>query len=320
MPDRIKIVTNKEEMKEGLFGQVILFAFEVLPYLYSKSIYPEWDIKSDLYGLAPDHTVIPGVLDLAYIPPPGRCKQIQLKRLLGTHAGVLGNDWLYMNELWNAYFKIPERIHARAKGIVDPDNSLGLHYRGTDKNTSIKNPVTQSDMLILTKDFVRRHNDIKSIFVASDESSLAGKVKERFPSLSVISLGPVGFHKSEIPSREKADRALLDCLLLSRCRYMLKCSSALSGFAKVLNPKLEAWRVAACELYADVPYFPDAYIPRFESDDPECRLILERIMETDWLNNADVRRRYEKPFRTKSRYPWWARLRRRIQYTLLNQW
>src|SRR5271157_2949499 len=64
-----------------------------------------------------------------------------------------------------------------------------------------------------------------------------------------------------------AKDAILDCLSLARCRYVLKCMSALSGFAKVLNPDLEVYRVAAMKQ----DWFPDAYIPPHRSQDKAVR-------------------------------------------------
>jgi hypothetical protein len=91
---------------------------------------------------------------------------------------------------------------------------------------------------------------------------------------------------------------------------VLKCSSALSGFAKVLNPRLEAYRVSASKLFTDIPYFPEAYIPRLTSQDPECRGILERQFAGDWLDDPSGGVRFKRPFRTQSRYRASARLRK----------
>ena len=313
------IVTRNGEMKEGLFGQIALFVLEVLPYLHSHQVFPGWRIRSALYG-DKCGVVVPGALELAYDPPEAPSYEINLLRLMGVHDSVLGNDWEYLNSLWASYFRVPPRVIAQADSMGNLGTSLGLHYRGTDKNASITHPVSQDDMLTLANDWLKRHSSIGSIFVATDEPLFVDRVRCAFPERTVVNGGPVECHKQTASTQEKADRAVLDCVLLSRCCCVLKCSSALSGFAKVLNPDLEIYRVAACELYSDVPYFPDAYIPKLESDDPGCSTILDRTLQNDWTENASAVAKYDRPFRYMPRYGPLTRLRRRLQFQLHGQW
>jgi hypothetical protein len=106
-------------------------------------------------------------------------------------------------------------------------------------------------------------------------------------------LGEVGFHKADTQIGElsaKGDRAMLDCVLLSRCRAVLITSSALSAFAKILNPELEIYRVAASKRFEDIPYFPVAYIPRYVSSSPEISAVVDRLMADDWTQDSDADR------------------------------
>jgi len=313
-----RIASNPDDLEEGLFGQVLLWVFELLPWLAAHDVAPDWRIRSLLYGEAPDRLVLPGVFDLAD-PPPARVtltRSLLWARVWHTH--VLGGDWDGVHALWRRFFKVPARIEARADAVGLPPGTLGLHYRGTDKNrqTIDTNAVAVEDFLALAAAFLGEHPDVRSMFVASDEPGVQAAAAARFAHLDVRSLGDVPFHKAGTPADwpGKADRALLDCVLLSRCRYVLKCSSALSGFAKVLNPALECYRVAACKMFADIPYFPDAYVPRLVLRDPAAQAILARQFEGDWLDDAAAVARWSTPFVARPRHGPGRRLINALKY------
>ncbi len=283
-----RIASAPDDLEEGLFGQVLLWTFEILPWLDARGLRPEWDIRSRLYGAAPERRVLPGVFDAVGPAPVHATRAVSLlwARVLNVH--VLGGDWAGTHALWTRFFRVPARIEARADAFGLAPRTLGLHYRGTDKNqaTIDTNPVAADDFIALAAAFLARRPELDAIFVASDEPGMRERVAARFPALRVTGLGDVPFHKAgEADGPGKADRALLDCVLLSRCGAVLKCSSALSGFAKVLNPALECYRVAACKFWADIPYFPDAYIPRLELDDAAAHAILARQFAGDWLED-----------------------------------
>jgi len=300
------IASNPQDLEEGLFGQVLLWVFELLPWLAERGIQPDWRIHCLLYQDGTGAPVLPGVFDLAHAPP---ARVTRLRSLLWArvwHTSALGGDWAGVHALWARYFKVPARIEAQADAVGLPTGCLGLHFRGTDKNLQAidTNAVSVADFLTLVEAFLAEHPQVRSLFVASDEPGVRTLTAQRFPQLEVHGLGDVPFHKAGVPAAcpGKADRALLDCVLLSRCRYVLKCSSALSGFAKVLNPRLESYRVSACKMFADVPYFPDAYVPRLALRDPVASAILERQFRGDWLDDPQAVARWGRPFVGRPRY------------------
>lgn len=300
------IASDAHDLEEGLFGQVLLWVFELLPWLAERGIQPDWRIHCLLYDEGDGAPVLPGVFDLAHAPPARVTRVRSLLWARVWHTSALGGDWAGVHALWTRYFKVPTRIEAEADALGLPPDCLGLHFRGTDKNlqTIDTNAVSIVDFLTLAEAFLAEHPQVRSLFVASDEPGVRTLVAQRFPQLEVHGLGDVRFHKAGAPAAYpgKADRALLDCVLLSRCRYVLKCSSALSGFAKVLNPQLESYRVSACKMFADVPYFPDAYVPRLALRDPAASAILERQFRGDWLDDARAVARWGQPFVARRRY------------------
>ncbi|HOE44139.1 MAG TPA: hypothetical protein PLB25_21290, partial [Rhodoferax sp.] len=238
----------------------------------------------------------------------GSFQGLNLLDLRAQQAVTLGNDWDYVSKLWKKYFRLPGRVIQRADEFPPLDHALGLHYRGTDKNKSLgeTNFVSEDDFLALAKDFVATHPEIKTIFVATDENAFVEQVRPQHPGLDIFNSGRVTHHKDLLSENNfaKGDHALLDCLLLSRCQYLLKSQSALSGFAKVLNPRLEAYRVSANKLAAwnwSIPYFPDAYLPMLSSQNPACQKILARLCAGDWTEHKGMQRKFGKLFKYKNR-------------------
>lgn len=283
-----RIVAKAGELQEGLFGQVILYIAEILPYLAERKILPEWDIRSTIYGSEPDFKLIPGLLDLAY-QPGAPTSILHLRKIRARHASRLGNNWHDIHRLWSSYFSVPDRILAEADAMGDLSEVLGVHYRGTDKLAALwdTNPVSHADFLAIVRDFLKRRPDLKRILLASDDNDVLPFLQSHL-AIDIIHLGAVESHRiaEDLVSdrRRRGERALLDCVLLSRCSAVVKTSSALSGFAKVLRPDLEIYRCAASKKFTDIPYFPVAYIPKYQSDNPEIRDLLDRLMTGDWLS------------------------------------
>jgi hypothetical protein len=287
----ILIEAKPEEMYDGLFGQVLLWIFEILPFLHERQIFPEWRIQAAYYGRESDGLVIPGVLDLAYKVAPGSKKEVNLVRLR-RHRHVLGNDWQSLSAIWHAYFRVPDRIIKRATDFGSFSDTIGIHYRGNDKQTALwdTNPVTYSDYLAIIRQFCQERPEFRRIFLATDDENFYTFLKSNI-ALEIVNLGGVGFHKDRTPPKiadAKTDRAMLDCVILSRCGVVLLTSSALPSFAKILNPELEIYRVAASKMFKkNAPYFPVAYVPIYNSTSFDTARLVDRLMAGDWTKTTN---------------------------------
>jgi len=297
------IYAEPGDLTEGLFGQVFLHIFEILPWLAENNLHPTWAIRSHQYGVHPGYLVVPNLLDVVMELPCSSTTRISIADVRREHASNLGGDWHYAHQLWSSFFRFPQRIIDRAITFGPLGNALGLHYRGTDKNLDPiqTNPVTEEDFLALVDDFLSNHPEIDVLFIATDQDGFTRSAKARYGStLTIVDTGKADFWRCLpiVADLRKGDHALLDCMLLSKCRYMLKCQSALSGFSKVLNPELFAYRIAASKLFFyGIPYFPDAYVDRYSSDDPHCRKILHRLFKDDWQNNSDSLKKFGGSFK-----------------------
>jgi hypothetical protein len=62
-------------------------------------------------------------------------------------------------------------------------------------------------------------------------------------------------HYSGYPGLEIGREALVTCLLLSRCGFLVKTPSYLSAWAKIFNPGLPVWLITPASLGDEM--FPD---------------------------------------------------------------
>jgi hypothetical protein len=299
LPRNRNVIVRSDLLTEGMFGQLTLWVFEILPVLRKAGLCPRWEIRSKNYGVPPDDIAIPGCWDPACEtgrrPELAQAQVVSFEDFHRKYARVLtGNDWDWNKALWSSFFKAAQSAMLTVDALPLPGHRLlALHYRGTDKNADLEqtNPITREEFLAVADEFLETHKDIDGVFVASDEPLFISQARAAFGSKHRVICREQealpfwrGDHGAAV-NRAKADSALADCLILSRCHYLLKCQSALSGFAKVLNPGLQAYRVAASKLFAEIPYFPDAYLPAYRAVSSECQAILHRTMSGDWRTN-----------------------------------
>lgn len=121
---------------------------------------------------------------------------------------------------------------------------LGLHVRGTDKQAAIAGEQVLPQAYVHHIEAYLAANPDALIFVATDSPSFWELLRARYPR--AVSRGALrseqnAFLDSSLRDnyRKGAD-ALIDSLLLSRCDFLLKCSSALGEFAVYFNPALHS--------------------------------------------------------------------------------
>jgi hypothetical protein len=123
---------------------------------------------------------------------------------------------------------------------------IGIHYRGTDK---VIGQFAESGR-VPPKGFINYlsgnfANDT-FFFVATDEESFLNDMKSNFSSrvLHYDSLrskdsSPLHYGNSSSSGFKLGEDALIDCLLLSRCREIVRTTSNLSHACRFFNPKLK---------------------------------------------------------------------------------
>ena len=153
-------------------------------------------------------------------------------------------------ELIKKYVRVKNALIEESDAFVDQyfgeHTVLGVHIRGTDKVRQakrIEKIITPGKYFPHIDSFLRQHPDAK-IFLATDQDQYVEQMMEKYPGRvltqsTIYSRSRVNtFQKQDGNNYQKGKEALLDCLLLSRCQRLLKCSSALSEFAFYFNPQL----------------------------------------------------------------------------------
>ena len=284
-------ITDKNNMSEGLFGMVILYLFEILPILENINIditKLKWDISTTNYG-----DIFPNLLhyNSEYINPneiKSKIKLFDVRNKKNYPQYTIGDDFSRLNQLFFKYFTIPKELDTIAENY-NLNNSLGIHFRGTDKtsDTNMNDPITINEFYIIIDSFIT-NNNITNIFIATDEQNTVEYLKNKYTYINFVTSR--NFNKNIFWRKNKdvisnGQEAMIDMLCLSKCKIVLKVSSALSAFSKIINPNLTIFRLNSSKMFADIPYFPDAYIPLLKKNKnytKECNEILDKIQLNDW--------------------------------------
>tara|TARA_B110000259_G_scaffold44786_1_gene51923 strand:+ start:4477 stop:5400 length:924 start_codon:yes stop_codon:yes gene_type:complete len=286
------IIKSHNEMSEGLFGQVLLrmvcqlFCIEHQDKIDIKNLV--WDIKTERYN-----DIFPNVLEYTNKNIDNK-NDYKIINIIPAHTPiVLGDNFEKQNEIFFKYFKIPENINKYVDSLQLKDY-LGIHFRGTDKtnDTKMNASTTADSFLIILENFINEKN-IKNLFVASDDKNFINKLIKKFDNCNIklsrdinnLSQKDMTWYTNNNKEQNAID-AMVDMLSLSKCLCVIKTSSALSSFSKLMNPSLEIYRVNASKMFnPNATYWPDCYIPLLETSDnytPICNKILNEIQLDDW--------------------------------------
>ena len=165
-------------------------------------------------------------------------------------------DW-YLKQRARAHRLITKYVRIKPHVLVKVDafqrdhfngqRVVGVHMRGTDKGTAKLPPalmriVRPEEYFPYIDEYTKKHGYCK-IFVATEQAQFLHRMKARYGErvLSNEAIRTSGlrnpFHL-EGNGYRKGEDVLIDCLLLSRSDYMLKCTSAVGEFAMYFNPGL----------------------------------------------------------------------------------
>jgi hypothetical protein len=126
---------------------------------------------------------------------------------------------------------------------------VGVHYRGTDK--------VRTESVRVPYEFVADQLDLRfrsdtRFFVATDEAAFHEFIQGRFPgriyhSDAVCGSGEIPPHKDpdNVAKRHQIGReALVECLLLAKCKVLVRTDSNLSQASLFFNPKAKCFNLS----------------------------------------------------------------------------
>ena len=162
------------------------------------------------------------------------------------------------------HIKIKQRVSNKVDKILEMNNIdqniflIGLHYRGTDKiNVFPYERPPMSYYKYYVNQILKKYQPKQyRIFVATDSSDFIEYVEKIWPNdeafylknnprlsdydITARTFYKGGLHKSSsFTPYEKAESAMLDMLLLSKCNYLIKNRSSLSDTSLAFNKDLK---------------------------------------------------------------------------------
>ena len=289
------IYSEPEDFTEGIYGQCLTHLLEVLYYMENNNVInKDTNIKFDI------NTLNNGNLIPTFIKPKNICnidenikinvKKYKSEKRIDAYFALNTESFYKANEIFNRYFIFNDFITKSISNLNISNNSVGIHYRGTDKNHSGEaNPITQNEMLLIIKDYLKK-NDVNKIYCCSDEQSFIDKMSLEYPDKIIIynqlrtdNSNNYGLHKIQRnhPNRDDLTNAsIIDMLALSNCKTVIKSNSALSSFSKIINPFINLYTVSAMRC----GWFPTAVAEIYKTDSEDIKNILKRTMKGDTYN------------------------------------
>ena len=225
-----------------------------------RGVIPRFRFTSPLYG-AEDGNV--DWLQPLYRQPRGPC-EIDGPELLITRWDDM--SWSFrsrcldqrraVSRLVHAHFQparaVAARVASLAETLFQGSQTLGVHYRGTDKASEARF-VPVGEMVASIRKLLIAHSSLRRVFVATDSADFVLALGREIDGRPVVSApaverssGTEGVHFKHSKNRiARAEQALVDALLLERCAYLLKTESGLSQWTTLLNPDLPVLQLNA---------------------------------------------------------------------------
>lgn len=274
-------------MNFGLYGQILLWIIEFLPYLKKHNIYPKWDIYSESYGNIFGKYILTNydtidcdeIIDLCDLKS-GKKDVINILNKKTNSDDInffkhFGNNFNEPNNLFFEYFKFSDEILEEVDNFMNEfkeTKTLGIHYRGTDK-INTEGGYINIDIFKQIMDDYLSYNHIDNIIIFTDEKNIFInlydyyknkyniKYTNNFIELNTDDILWSNYNKYNFNIDKIYKQCIIDSIILSKCDVVIKTSSQFSAWSKIFNPNIEIYRISS--FIHD--WFPDSRIPIYKS-------------------------------------------------------
>jgi hypothetical protein len=220
------------------------------------------------------------------------------------------------NNYFNKFFIFNNNILDKINKFTESfSNILGIHFKDTNKNKLDKIAEVSSENFIKIIQNDIMENNYDKIFVIYNKINFLEDLKKNI-NIPIIFYDEIKIYnsinkkrleiiKNLIDKIEKADfnekiilenelkneaqinkyileNLIINCMILSRCKKVIKTNSNFSAYAKVFNPELEIYRVNG----NSTNMWPDSYIPLYPKNINNTNInnILNKIQENENKN------------------------------------
>lgn len=243
----------------GGFGAILRDILMLHQFFNAKGIDATLKIRSRFYGGDAETDMIDLYFDrVGYPDHDGKAngknrRQITIKdpwAIESLHGSYDRNFPLAdARALFHTHYRIRSTTEAEiTKSLHDMNVTsqclLGLHYRGTDKQTEAPR-TPYLEFLLNTQSILRHHPDIDGVLILTDEAEFIDEARRAITSVPIYCVMPptpsvpgIPLHADSRSPLSKGQEALEAILMLARCRYMLKTPSFLSSWAGIFSPDL----------------------------------------------------------------------------------
>lgn len=176
---------------------------------------------------------------------------------------------LEANKLINKYLRINQTVqnetdlffeqHFKGKKVI------GVHYRGTDKKGEA--PYVSYQKVIKNIEYTLSNLlNADAVFISTDDQYFVDYIQLNLKNITLIirkdfkrSTNNLAIHLDESLNKDNVNKdAIINSLLLSKCDFLIKTSSFLSDFSKLMNPSLPT--VILNKPYESTLWFPTKQI------------------------------------------------------------
>lgn len=301
------IFSYNHEFTEGLFGQLFPQLLELLNFLtINKHINNNTKIAFNLNAQAydnvvPTHIVPNNIFTIEQLNNPIKINLRQFKLQNSKQLDFKFNEQSYLqaNNIFNQWFHFSDSIIHKIPTIPKLHTYiLGIHYRGTDKNIDNiqSNNMDIHNFIKIIYDFLSKNTYYQTIVLCSDSKNAIDLITSHFNTYTIILYQQdridenidhqnlALFQKAKLLDQttkfNMIESCIIDMLLLTKAHTIIKTSSALSCFSKIINPNIKIYTTSAMKQ----PFFPCGVVEKYKTNDSYINQILDITMKGHLYN------------------------------------